>query len=354
MPRPIQARVDLGALQHNYRLAQGHAAQSNVMVVAKANAYGHGLLRTMAALHQAPGVALLDIKEAIELREAGYRGTILLLEGFFDREDLRAVQEYRLATVVHGGEQLRALTRSGAPSGLEVYLKINTGMNRLGFRPEEVASVLTALRQARLGGLTLMTHFATADEARGVSEQLSVFRQVTAGLPYPSSLANSAALLRYPQTHAQWVRPGIMLYGSSPFADCPAAQLGLKPVMTLTSRLIAVQNVDAGAAIGYGESFIAERTMRVGVVACGYADGYPRHAKTGTPVLIEGARSGLVGRVSMDMLTVDVSHLPEARVGSAVTLWGEGLPIDEVAQHAQTVSYELLTKVTRRVPVRES
>lgn len=351
MPRPIRAKVDLDALLHNYRLAQKHAPQSKIMAVLKANAYGHGLTRVAQALERAPGIALLNIDDAVRLREEGYRGTLLLLEGFFDLEDLRAVHEYKLSTVIHCAEQLRAVTRGSAPSGIDVFLKLNTGMNRLGFRPEEIGSVMASLRQVRLAGLTLMTHFATADEAAGVQRQLDVFKHLAAGLSYPRSLANSAALLRYPQTHSEWVRPGIMLYGSSPFADQSAEALELRPVMTLTSKLIAAQTLRAGESVGYGEAFVADRAMRIGVVACGYADGYPRHAPSGTPVLVENVRTITAGRVSMDMMTVDLSAVPQARVGSLVVLWGEGLPVDEVAAKANTVSYELLTKVTARVPM---
>ncbi len=350
--RPIQARVDIAALYHNLQVAQRYAPQSKVMAVLKANAYGHGLLRAARALDKAAGLAVLNIEEAVALREAGFRQTILLLEGFFDDEELRAVREYRLATVVHGEEQLRRLLRAGA-SDLDIHLKINTGMNRLGFRPRAMASALSALRQTRLANLTLMTHFASADEATGVRDQLEVFKQVAGGLPYPKSLANSAALLRYPETHADWVRPGIMLYGASPFADQPAAAFDLKPVMTLASEIIAIQSLEAGESVGYGSTFSADRAMRIGVVACGYADGYPRHAPSGTPILVESARTATVGRVSMDMLMVDLSPVPQARVGSPVTLWGEGLPVDQVAARSGTVGYELLSKVTARVPMRE-
>jgi alanine racemase len=353
MARPIQARIDITAFDHNLRVAQQRAPQSRIMAVVKANAYGHGLMRFAPVLEKIPGLALLNVEEAIALREGGYRQTILLLEGFFDDEELRLTREYRLASVVHNEDQLRRLTRGSAASGLDIYLKMNTGMNRLGFRPEAVASALAALRQQRLGNLTMMTHFATADEAAGVREQLTRFKQISGGLSYPKSLANSAALLRYPETHAEWVRPGIMLYGASPFADQSAAELELKPVMTLTSEVIAIQEVKAGESVGYGNAFTASGTTRIGVIACGYADGYPRHAVSGTPVLVEGVRAQTAGRVSMDMLTVDLSKVPQARVGSPVVLWGEGLAVDEVASAAGTVGYELLTKVTQRVPVKE-
>ena len=351
--RPIKARIDLSALHDNLKVAQKLAPQSKVMAVLKANAYGHGLLRAANAMKKAAGFAVLNIEDAMTLREAGFDQIILLLEGFFDREELRLVQEYHLATVVHQQEQLRLLMQA-APGKLDVHLKINSGMNRLGFKPDDFPSAMSALRQARLSGLTLMTHFATADDATGVSRQLKLFREVTAGLSHPRSLANSAALIRYPETHADWVRPGIMLYGASPFAERSAVDIGIKAAMTLTSEIIAVQNLQSGDTVGYGNGFRADRSMRIGVIACGYADGYPRVAPTGTPVLVEGERVTSVGRVSMDMMCVDLSKAPQARIGSPVELWGTGLPVDEVASSAGTVGYELLCAVAPRVPMVES
>ena len=350
--RPIKARIDLAALHDNLQVAQKLAPQSKVMAVLKANAYGHGLLRAANAMKKAAGFAVLNIEDAMALREAGFDQTILLLEGFFDREELRLVQEYHLATVVHQHEQLRLLLQA-APGKLDVHLKINSGMNRLGFRPEDFPSAMSALRQARLSSLTLMTHFATADEPAGVREQLTLFREITAGLSHPRSLSNSAALIRYPQTHAEWVRPGIMLYGATPFADRSASDFGVKAAMTLTSEIIAIQNLVSGEMVGYGGGFRADHSMRVGVIACGYADGYPRLAPTGTPVLVEGERVTTVGRVSMDMICVDLGNVPQARIGSPVELWGAGLPVDEVARSAGTVGYELLCAVAPRVPMTE-
>ena len=350
--RPIKARIDLAALHDNLQVAQKLAPQSKVMAVLKANAYGHGLLRAANAMKKAAGFAVLNIEDAMTLREAGFDQTILLLEGFFDREELRLVQEYHLATVVHQHEQLRLLLQA-APGKLDVHLKINSGMNRLGFRPDDFPSAMSALRQARLSSLTLMTHFATADDPAGVREQLTLFREITAGLSHPRSLSNSAALIRYPQTHADWVRPGIMLYGATPFADRSATDFGVKAAMTLTSEIIAIQNLVSGEMVGYGGGFRADHSMRVGVIACGYADGYPRVAPTGTPVLVEGERVTTVGRVSMDMICVDLGNVPQARIGSPVELWGAGLPVDEVARSAGTVGYELLCAVAPRVPMTE-
>ena len=350
--RPIKAQIDLAALHDNLKMAQKLAPQSKVMAVLKANAYGHGLLRAANAMKKAAGFAVLNIEDAMLLREAGFDQTILLLEGFFDREELRLVQEYHLATVVHHEAQLRLLLQAG-PGKLDVHLKINSGMNRLGFKPDDFPSAMSALRQARVASLTLMTHFATADEPAGISAQLALFREITAGLSYPRSLSNSAALIRYPQTHADWVRPGIMLYGATPFADRSAADIRVKAAMTLSSEIIAIQNLASGDMVGYGGGFRADHSMRVGVIACGYADGYPRVAPTGTPVLVEGERVTTVGRVSMDMICVDLGKVPRARIGSPVELWGAGLPVDEVARSAGTVGYELLCAVAPRVPMSE-
>ena len=350
--RPIKATIDLAALHDNLQVAQKLAPQSKIMAVLKANAYGHGLLRAANAMKKAAGFAVLNIEEAITLREAGFDQTILLLEGFFDREELRLVHEYHLATVVHQQEQLRLILQA-APGKLDVHLKINSGMNRLGFKPDDFPSAISALRQARVASVTLMTHFATADEPAGVREQVSLFREITAGLSYPRSLSNSAALIRYPESHADWVRPGIILYGATPFADRSAADIGVKPAMTLSSEIIAIQNLRSGEMVGYGGNFRADHSMRIGVVACGYADGYPRLAPTGTPVLVEGERVPTAGRVSMDMICVDLSKVPQTRIGSPVELWGTGLSVDEVARSAGTVGYELLCAVAPRVPMTE-
>ena len=351
MARPIQARIDLSALENNLQVAR-RATSARIMSVIKADGYGHGLLRAAEALAATDGYALLDIQDAVRLREAGYRQTILLLEGFFGAEELPVIAEYDLSCVIHNAAQIAMLDSYPGRGTLDVWLKVNSGMNRLGFAPQQVAQTMEQLRRHRaLRDITLMTHFANADEARGVAEPLALFNDVAATYRIARSLANSAALLRYPETHGDWVRPGIMLYGATPFADVSAQQLGLRPAMTLSSRIIATQFVRAGDEVGYGAQFRAEHTMRIGVVACGYADGYPRHAKNGTPILVDGRRSKTLGRVSMDMLYVDLSDSPQADVGSRVVLWGEGLPIDEVARAAGTVGYELMCALAKRVPV---
>jgi alanine racemase len=351
MPRPIQAHIDLSALQNNLRVVR-RTASSRIMAVIKANAYGHGLLRAAEALDEAEGFALLDVRDAIALREAGFRQTILLLEGFFSADELPLLAEFKLSTVIHNTQQLAMLDAYPHRNTLPVWLKINSGMNRLGFAPEQVPAVMERLKShPAVGEITLMTHFSHADEPEGVAEQLERFKGLTAVYRAPRSLANSAAVLRYPATHGEWVRPGIMLYGASPFADISAQQLGLLPVMTLGSEIISVRELKAGDRVGYAGLFRADSAMRIGTVACGYADGYPRHAPTGTPILVNGQRSRTLGRVSMDMLSVDLSELPDADVGSRVTLWGAGLPVEEVASAAGTVSYELLCALTARVPV---
>ncbi len=351
MPRPISARIDLSALEHNLGVAR-RATTERVMAVIKADAYGHGLLRSAEALNAADGFAVLDVRDAVRLRDAGFRQTLLLLEGCFTPDDLAVAATHELACVVHSPQQLAMLDACPRRKALPVWLKINSGMNRLGFAPHEAPAPMEKLkRHPAVRDVTLMTHFASADGEPGVAAQLRRFNEAVAPYRLPRSLANSAALLRHPQTHGDWVRPGIMLYGASPFDDVSAQQLGLRPVMTLASEIISVHTLRTGECIGYGASFCAESAMRIGTVACGYADGYPRHAGTGAPVLVEGQRTRTLGRVSMDMLCVDLSALPGAAVGSRVTLWGERMPVEEVAHAAGTISYELLCALTARVPV---
>ncbi len=360
MPRPIRVRFDLAALSANLGAVRAHAAKSRVWAVVKANAYGHGLLRAAEALRAADGFALLDLNEAARLREAGFAHPILLLEGIFEAHDIETVDSLHLTPVVHHREQIDLLEAASASGHLrrpiDVYLKVNSGMHRLGFCGPQVAAAHARLKGLRgVKSITLMSHFADADGASGVAGQVENFEAATRGLEGPRSLANSAAILRFPEAHADWVRPGIMLYGASPFPEVGAAALGLAPVMTLESELIAVQDLKRGDGIGYGYIYRAEQDMRVGIVACGYADGYPRHAPgsdaAGTPILVDGVRTRTVGRVAMDMLYVDLAPVPKAGVGSRVTLWGRGLGADEVATAASTVSYELLCALAPRVPV---
>lgn len=359
MPRPIRAIIDSLALARNLVVLRGAAPRARLWAVVKANAYGHGLVRTAGALRAADGFALLDLNEATRLREAGFAHPILLLEGVFEARDLETVDSLHLTPVVHHLAQVEMLEQASLRRPLDVYLKCNSGMNRLGFPGQRVVSTYERLkRMKQVKSVTLMTHFADADGSLGVAEQLEAFSAATAGIEAPRSLANSAALLRYPAAHAHWVRPGIALYGASPFPDRTAESLGLSPAMTLASEIIAIQDLDAGAGVGYGFTYRAERAMRIGVVACGYADGYPRHApagnESGAPILVGGVRTRVVGRVAMDMLYVDLTPVPHARLGSPVVLWGVGLPADEVAAAAGTVAYELLCALAARVPTTEA
>lgn len=350
--RPIRARVDSAALRHNLSAMKARAARSRLWAVVKANAYGHGLARAARALAAADGLALIELEAAIELRRSGEARPILLLQGVYSPKELEPVAAYGVSIVVHSFEQIAMLEKTPVPAKIPVYLKLNSGMNRLGFSASDLPGALARLKRCT-GEIALMTHFADADGARGVKWQLEAFEAMAAGLDLPRSLANSAAIVRYPETHADWVRPGITLYGCSPFPDQSAEALGLKPAMTLSSELIAIRELGPGDSVGYGRTFTAPGPMRVGVVACGYADGYPRHAPTGTPIVVCGKRTRTVGRVAMDMLIADLTGIPQAQVGSPVTLWGEGLSADEVAASAGTVSYELLCAVSSRVPVEE-
>jgi alanine racemase len=353
--RPLFATIDSAAMRHNLGVVRAHAPAAAVLAVVKADAYGHGLARAAAALSGAEGFALVELDAALRLRSAGYQKRIVLLEGFFEPGELAVLVEHGLATVVHSMEQVAALDSLAPDAKLDVLLKVNTGMNRLGLSPDEYAQALERLRRnAGVASITLMTHFANADDERGVAWQMERLQRLPGHDALPLSLANSAAILRYPQTaRANWVRPGIMLYGCSPFAGKTGVESGLRPAMTLESRLIAVRALKPGDTVGYGGMFRAERAMRIGVVACGYADGYPRHAPTGTPILVDGKRTRTVGRVSMDMLCVDVSGMPEARTGSRVVLWGEGMPVERVAEAAGTVGYQLLCALAPRVRIVE-
>jgi alanine racemase len=345
-------------MRHNLAAACERAAGRRVWAVVKANAYGHGIERAVQGFGVADGLALIDVDEARRARAAGWTRPILLLEGPFQVADVVAARELGMTVVVHNVEQLRLL--ESAPSGvpLGVYLKLNTGMNRLGFEPSELPNVrarLARLPAARLDGVSM--HFANSDRADpdagpgAMNEQLRRFEAACAGVPEPRCISNSAALFLHPPLAEAWVRPGIALYGATPAAERTASELGLRPVMTLTSQLLAVRSVQPGEAVGYGSRFVAQRPTRIGVVACGYADGYPRHAPNGTPVAVAGTRVPIAGRVSMDLITVDLTDAPQAEVGSPVELWGNQVPIDEVATHSGTVGYELMCALAPRVPV---
>lgn len=358
--RPILATISQSALKHNLAVVRQHAPQAKVMCAVKANGYGHGLANIADALKEADGFAVLDLAEAISLREKGFKQTILMLEGLFSASELAIVNANELSLVVHNTAQIEMLENAHNNKPFEVFLKLNNGMNRLGFSPSEFLQALERVKKIT-PHITLMTHFAAADEVDGVQAALATFKQITQGFNYPTSLANSAAILSHPQTHGNWVRPGIMLYGATPSSTITAAQFGLKPVMHFTSEIICVQNLAAGETLGYGNRFTATKQTRVGVVACGYADGYPRHAGQysgstqlhGVPIAVAGKRTVTLGRVSMDMLFVDLTDIPEAKEGSHVELWGQQIAVDEVAHACGTIGYELLCAVAARVPFKQ-
>lgn len=361
MARPLVAEIDLAALRHNYQLALERSPEGSAVAVVKANAYGHGAAAVAGALADlAPVFAVACIEEADELVAAGIRQPILLLEGFFSAEELPRILRHGYETVLHAAwqlEQLEAFLAEEQVAGacLNIWLKVDTGMHRLGFAVEDTAEVYRQLRaMPAIGKITLTTHFARADElsSDATSVQLQRLQALQQELDCPVSVANSPAILGWPQARQGWLRPGIMLYGASPLSAGHAQDAPLQPVMSLKSALISVRELPAGEAVGYGARFVTEQPTRIGVVACGYGDGYPRHAREGTPVLVNGVCCRLAGRVSMDMLTVDLTGCPEAQVGDEVELWGSNLPVNEVAEHCDTISYTLLTSLLPRVPRR--
>ncbi len=349
-------------MRHNLARARACAPGSKVWGVVKANAYGHGLERGMRGFGGADGLALIETENALRLRELGWTGPVLLLEGFFEAADVPLLVEHGFDTAIHCNEQIDMLAAAALARPVNVHLKMNTGMNRLGFTPEAYGAAHARLRALPgVGSITLMTHFANADELAHprlpIREQIRRFQLGAAGIAGERSLSNSAGVLQQAglgmEIKSDWVRPGIMLYGGTP-GGRSAAEFGLRPTMTLTSEIIGIQHIDRGDVVGYGSRFQATGPMTVGVVACGYADGYPRHAPHGTPVIVDGVRTSLIGRVSMDMMTVDLTPVPGARVGSAVTLWGDALSIDEVASASGTIGYELMCALAPRVRVREA
>lgn len=354
MPRPLSATIHTAALANNLAVVRRHAPKSKVWAVVKANAYGHGLARAFPGLRATDGFGLLDLEEAVKLRELGWAGPILLLEGFFRPTDIDVIDRYSLTTAVHSDEQMRMLEMARLSKPVNIQLKMNSGMNRLGYTPERFRSAWERARACQgIGQITLMTHFSDADGDRGIAHQIAAFERGAEGIAGARSLANSAATLWHPESHFDWVRPGIILYGGSPSGVHSAIDgTGLQPAMTLASELIAVQTLTDGQTVGYGSKFAARGPMRIGVVACGYADGYSRIAPEGTPIIVDGVRTQVVGRVSMDMITVDLTPCPNAGIGSRVELWGAALPIDEVAQACGTIGYELMCAIAQRVPVR--
>jgi alanine racemase len=367
MTRPIHAIIHTQALRHNLLRVRQAAPDSKVMSVVKANAYGHGLARVFEGLRASDAFALLDLAEAATLRELGWRGPILLLEGVFDARDLELCSSLDLWHVVHCSEQIDMLAAHKTSHAHRVFLKLNSGMNRLGFRSDQFRAAWSRLNaMAQVGEVSLMTHFSDADTDKGIADQLKQFRKTAQDLSGEICLSNSAAILRHMHSGTQalvsdWVRPGIVLYGASPdYPQHSAQDWAVAPAMSLRTRIVALQDLKAGDSVGYGSAFKADKAMRIGVVACGYADGYmrssPGSGEHGTPVLVDGVRTRTIGRVSMDLLTVDLSQLPDSGVGSEVTLWGRSsqgalLPIDEVAAAAGTVGYELMCALAARVAV---
>jgi len=351
--RPARALIDLDALRHNYRLAR-ELGGGRALAVVKADAYGHGAARCAAALDgEADGFAVACIEEALALREAGIGKPILLLEGFFEADELPLIVRHDLWTVVHAPWQVEALERTPLPGPIDVWLKLDSGMHRVGLDASAYRDAWQRLRALPyVRDMVKMSHFARADEldCARTTEQLASFAAATDGLSGQSSVCNSPALLGWPQARADWARPGLMLYGVSPFPQPHDIAARLRPVMTLESKVIAVRELSAGEPVGYGARFVTEAPTRIGVVALGYADGYPQFAANGTPVAIDGRPGRLVGRVSMDMLTVDLTGHPQAGIGGRVELWGPQVPAAQVVAHSQTSAYRLLCAV-KRVPL---
>lgn len=352
MTPAVEAHIDLAALRHNLDRVRGAAPGRRIMAIIKANAYGHGMVRVANALSDVDAFAVARLEEALQLRQAGVVTPIVLLEGFLETNELNEITAHNLQVVIHHEYQVQVLERARLAKPVIAWLKIDTGMHRLGVRVEQAVALWQRLQRcSAVSELRLMTHLASADDrsSEQTEQQLEAFRHVISGMQGAMSIANSAGILGWPRSHGDWVRPGIMLYGVSPFMAGKGEEEGLQPVMTLRSCLIAINQARQGDAIGYGASWVCPEDMPVGVIACGYGDGYPRHAVPGTPVLVNGERVPLIGRVSMDMICVDLRQQPRADVGDPIVLWGKGLPVEEVAMRASTIPYELLCGVTGRV-----
>lgn len=350
MSRPFTVELDLGALRHNVKRIRDSAPQSKILAMIKANAYGHGLISIAKALPDVEGFGVSCSEEALYLRQAGLKQRIVLMGGLFSKDEISLLNNYKLDTVIHDCNQLRLLTEHPLPHTINVWLKINTGMNRLGFLPNDFSAVLQKLNHCPwLNIVCVMTHFSSADELGDTTtqRQIKLFEQTIKAYKFPTSLANSAAILAFPKIHADWVRPGLMLYGVSPFSDSSGAQHALKPVMTLKSEVISIHQLESGDRVGYGGTWIAPKPLRVGVVAIGYGDGYPHRAESGTPILVNDKLSELIGQVSMDMLTVNLSNQRDAKLGDPVVLWGTGLPLEQVAESTSSFRFELLCGINR-------
>ncbi|VVC76571.1 Alanine racemase, biosynthetic [Aquicella siphonis] len=351
-------KINLASLQHNLERVRALASGRSIIAMVKANAYGHGITRIAHALPGADALGVASMEEGLMLRDDGITQSIVLAEGLFYQDEVQEASRHHFTLVVHHLPHVEMLEKARVKHPFKVWLKVNTGMHRLGIDPVDFQEVYTRLTAAESvqKPIGLMTHFAEADAAdgRATAQQLAVFNQVTGHFGGPRSMANSAAILAWPETHGDWVRPGLMLYGGSPFSGKTGLDYDLKPVMTLWSRLIAITKVKKGGKIGYGGTWEAPEDMQVGVVGVGYGDGYPQFAGVGTPILVNGARCPLVGRVSMDMLTVDLRNQPQAKIGDPVTLWGEDLPVEYIAESSHTSAYEILTRMTPRPKIEVS
>lgn len=355
MSRPFTVELDLGALRHNVKRIREIAPKSQLLAMVKANAYGHGLLSIAKALSDVEGFGVSCSEEALYLRQAGLKQRIVLMEGLFSKDEISLLTDYELDTVIHDGNQLNWLSERPLPATINVWLKINTGMNRLGFSPNDFEAVLEKLHHCSwLNIVCVMTHFSSADKPEDTTtkSQIKRFDQVLKECQFPTSLANSAAILAFPKVHADWVRPGLILYGVSPFSESSGVQYALKPVMTLKSEIISIHQLKPGDRVGYGGTWIAPKPLRVGIVAIGYGDGYPHRAESGTPILVNGKLSELIGQVSMDMLTVNLSNQWDAKIGDPVVLWGTGLPIEQIAESTSSFRFELLCGINRGQLVR--
>lgn len=355
MSRPTTITIHLDALRHNFQRIKTLAPHSKILAMVKSNAYGHGITRIALALPDVDALGVACIEEGMILRRAGVKNPIVLMEGLFADNELTLIENENFALVVHHLEQVIMLEKNPHIKPVSIWLKIDTGMHRLGFAPDDVKAVYHRLLQCKAvkKPIGLMTHFAKADiiQSEMTQHQIDAFHATCMELVGPRSLANSAAILAWPNAHADWVRPGVMLYGASPFADQRGITHGLKPVMSFSSQLIALHFVKQGSTMGYGGHWTAPEDMMIGVVGVGYGDGYPRHAKNGTPMLVNGVECQLIGRVAMDMLTVDLRNYPLAKVGDPVLLWGPELPVERIAEFSETIGYELLTRITQRVHV---
>lgn len=352
MSRPAEVVINLSALRHNFSRIRLLAPDSQIMAIVKADAYGHGIVRVAQALEDADAFGVACLEEARQLREVNIRQRIILLEGPYSDEELVEIFALKLDVVVHDISQVEMLEQSNLNKSLSVWMKLDTGMHRLGFLPEITKEIHSRLeRSSCVKEIRLMTHLANANDRQSpmTFEQIHCFGQFVEGLDLEKTIANSAGIIAFSKAHVDWVRPGIMLYGVSPFFDSYGSEEGLRPVMTLQSKLITVKQLKIGESVGYGATWRCPEDMPVGIVAIGYGDGYPRHAKSGTPVLVNGKRVGLIGRASMDMLTVDLRAQPQAKIGDQVILWGKGLPVEEVANHAETIPYEVLCGVHKRL-----